>query len=351
MKRHLLYIAMSISCLLTAFAQPNYRNAELKRLGELISLSDSILSDGYHYQTFQGLPIVVHLKNLTIDQIGLCLFSDELHQQEHASVLDFLERYFLQLKYPPTDKTAQTMTRDDDFVFLTGSLATVEHLLPSDAFSFSYDRQFYQANWLRGGETILSVMFPVAYELISGENKIEAENNLYHDVMNTLVIDQPQPQSSDEHYISERFSSRLYLHRGKLVMSERHPAESAANILLSPSIEGDFTIQLTQLSYGFRKTTFEVPLRQWTAYCLQAGCLLYYGVENVAANGNVEAVVIAVNEAENYNHVLTVTIPSDAIRQRCGSLEAKLYPFVPTHYVKNLFGEYRKSNPKTFVNP
>ena len=73
-------------------------------------------------------------------------------------------------------------------------------------------------------------------------------------------------------------------------------------------------------------------------------------MENISAQGEIEAVVLAVNTAENYNHVLTLTVPSDMIRTRQGQIDARIYPYVPTHNVANLFAAYGKSNPKTFVS-
>ena len=67
-------------------------------------------------------------------------------------------------------------------------------------------------------------------------------------------------------------------------------------------------------------------------------------------HGAVGCVVMAVNTAENYNHVLTAEIPSDYLETKSGTVEARLYPYVPTHNVLNMFATYRKSNPKTFVS-
>ena len=56
--------------------------------------------------------------------------------------------------------------------------------------------------------------------------------------------------------------------------------------------------------------------------------------------------VIAVNELENYNHVLTVKVPSSVVGQHVGRIEANLYPYIPTHNVKALFAKFNTSNKK-----
>lgn len=350
MKR-ILYIIMCLAVVLTVSAKPSFRTSELERLAQALALDVDMLPDGYSHPVANGIRLTVHQADQTIDHIGQYLFSEEMRQMGKSPIFDFLERYFLQLKYPPQVKSMSNMMRDDQFKFLTGSLKTVDDILSTDGFSFNYDNHLYQATWNRNDSTLLSVSFPVEYELISGENKIEAENNLVSDIKNTkVIIPSDKPVIKKDQYLSEQFTNQLYLSRGKLISNERHPAESGANMMLSLQTEGDYQIKITQVSYGFKKTEFTVPLKQWIAFCQNQGCELYFGLENLTDKDEVEGVVMAVNAAENYNHVLTVKIPSDIIETKSGTIEARLYPYVPTHNVLNMFAAYRKSNPKTFVS-
>ena len=349
MYKRLIYIILGVALMLKVSAQVNYRTAELQRLSKLLAVDEATLKDGYNYLMVNGQQVIVTVKGNTVNHIGLRLFGESTRNLDNTPVFDFLERYFLQLKYPPTVKTAQKMISDDQFQFVKGSLKTVDDIRPTDGFGFNYDKRQYTASWNRDGQPLLTVSFPVEYELISGENKIEAENNLLADIKRTEVKNVARRTAHDPHYINENFSNRLYYQKGELVSSVRHPAESASNILLSLKAKGQYDLKVTQVSYGFKKTVFNVPLRQWIAFCQNSGCVLYVGIEDISEKGEVSAVVLAVNEAENYNHVLTVTIPQVTIHDKKGSLNARLYPYVPTHNVKSLFAEFRKSNPKTFV--
>lgn len=349
MIKRFIYIILGMILTLTASAQMNYRTAELRRLATVMTIDESSLKEGYNYLDLKSQHLVVTVKGNTVTHIGLRLFAEETRKLDDTPVFDFLERYFLQLKYPPTSITAQKMISDDQFQFMKGSLKTVDDIRPTDGFGFNYDKRQYIATWNRDGQSLLSVSFPVEYELISGENKIEAENNLLADIQRTEIKDVTSKTAHDTHYINKNFSNRLYYQKGELVSSERHPAETAANMLLSLKAKGQYNLKVTQVSYGFKKTVFDVPLRQWIAFCQNNGCHLYVGIEKIGDKGEINAVVLAVNEAENYNHVLTVTIPQEAIHTKKGKLEARLYPYVPTHNVKQLFGEFRKSTPKTFV--
>lgn len=349
MKRSLLYILMCLSLALQASAQSFFRTAELERLATELELEVQSLPEGYSHPQTKDLTLTVHKTEGTVDHIGRQLFSDHVRARGRIPVLNFLERYFLQLKYPPQVKTASMMVRDDEFFFVKGSLATIDKLLPTDNFSFSNDRHHYQASWSRNGKTLLSVYFPVEYELISGENKIEAENNLMGDIQRTQVSDSCSTLNGQNGatYLSEFFSSRIYIDEDStLVISGRSPFQSASNIMLSLRAAEGFQLKITQVSYGFKRNVFTVPLQQWIAFCRNSGCELYFGVEDISEEGDVQAVVLAVNELENYNHVLSVQIPADMIAQRQGTVNGRLYPFIPTHNVINMFAAYRKSNTK-----
>ena len=189
------------------------------------------------------------------------------------------------------------------------------------------------------------------YELISGENKIEAEDNLLSDIKKARVSHRSPltTHPSESTYINGCFSNRLYYQQGKLISSSNHPAETLANMMLSTQARGQYDINVTQMSYGFQKKVFQVPLRQWIAFCQNSGCQLYFGVDEMNEQGNISAVVLAVNQAENYNHVLTISTNTEVIDARKGVIETRLYPYVPTHNVLNMFADYRKSNPKTIV--
>ena len=352
MNQRLIHIIIGLLAVLTMTAQSQFRTSELRRLATVLSIDTSQLTEGYSHPLAKGLTLTVHQERQTIDHIGLQLFSPEIRSMGQSPIFDFLERYFLQLKYPPTVKSASNMLRDDQFRFLKGSLSSIDEIRPTDDFAFNNDNHRYTATWNRDGKVLLSVSFPVEYELISGENKIEAEDNIMSDIKKTKVSHQSPLTThlSENTYINGCFSNRLYYQQGKLISNSNHPAETLANMMLSTQARGQYDINVTQISYGFQKKVFQVPLRQWIAFCQNSGCQLYFGVEDMNEQGDISAVVLAVNQAENYNHVLTARISSDIFNSERGTIDARLYPYVPTHNVLNMFAAYRKSNPKTFVS-
>ncbi len=335
-----------------ASAQAQFRTSELQRLATAVKLDVTKMHEGYNHVMSKDINLTVHMQNSVIDHIGLLLFNDDLRRIDRSSIFDFLERYFLQMKFPPAVKSADKMICDDDFHFERGSMQTVDGLLSTDNFSYQYDNRRYRACWTRNGNEILSVSFPVEYQLISGENKIEAESHILDDILRTKAVtaQEPADRQRNETYIKKGYSNRLYYIGRNLVSSSRYPAETAANMMLSTQAKGDFRLNIKQLSYGFKKSMANIGLKQWISFCQNNHCRLYFGIERVDNKGNVSAVVLAVNTAENYNHVLTVNIPATVIGAPDGTIDACFYPYIPTQNVKNLFGEYEKSNPKFFVS-
>lgn len=331
-------------------AQTQFRTSELRRLASVLSIDVSQLPEGYSHPVVNGQRLTIHQDKQTVDHIGLQLFTIEMRSMTSSPIFDFIERYFLQLKYPPTVKSAANMLRDDQFHFLQGTPSSIDDIRTSDDFAFSNDNLRYTATWTRQGRVLLSVSFPVEYELISGENKIEAEDNLLSDIQKTSIKQQKEDKQRNDNYIDKCFSNRLYFQHGQLIFSSHHPAETLANLMLSTQARGQYDIKVTQISYGFQKKVFQVPLRQWIAFCQNNGCQLFFGIEDLNEEGNISAVVLAVNQAENYNHVLTISTNTDIIDAKQGVIEARLYPYVPTHNVMNMFASYRKSNPKTIVS-
>ena len=342
---------MSVSLL--AMSQVSYRTSELKRLVSVLSLDESaIASDGSHYLTAANKPIVVRVSNGMVSHIGIRLFSDEMRNLEKSAILDFLERYFLQLSYPPKSVSAANMVRDDQFRFLQGSLASVSDLEPSDGFSYSFDQNQYVAVWTRNGSALLEVSFPVEYELISGENKIEAENNIMADIQKTAITKDivDEKSSLSGFYLVPDLSSRLYFDKGQLIVNGLLQEQSAANLMLTTAVDGDYRLAMTQVSYGFKKTTADVSLGQWISFCKNSGCQLYFGIDHVGQDGSVNGIVLAVNQTENYNHVLTVRVPMSIYDQRKGTIEAWLYPYIPTHNVRDMFAKFKSTNRKEISN-
>ena len=361
---HLICV-IACTCLshISAKAQLQYRTNELNRLTQALQLNPDSMLEGQNNLLVNGRLIRAQVDNGVLNSLGYCLFSDDLKTMAHTPILNFLERYFLQLDHPEKDRPANRMLREDRFVFNKGSLASIATIQQDDGFSFGYEHKYYWATWTRNGQELLSVSFPANHELISGEAKIEAEKNVETDIrvsqlgptkpvnkeMLTSTLQKDYYVKQGSTYLSKLLTSNLYYQQSdstfSLICNESHPLESAANMMLSPDSQAAFNLKVKQIMYGFKKKFFDVPLYNWIAYCVNNGCELYFGVESFEREV-IRASVFAVNIAENYNHVLFVNIPLKIIGQGSGDIEAQLETFVPMHNVLNMFAKYKKKTNK-----
>jgi hypothetical protein len=336
---------------------------EVKRLVTALHINVDSLQEGINTFDIKKRQVKVMLNDGQVTFVGYHLFTDEMKAMLKTPILNFLERYFLQLDYPTIDRPRARMMHEDRFKFDIGSIQTVSSLKADDAFSFSLENNSYVATWSRNDHPVLSVSFPAVHELISGENKIESEDHVETDILlspldsvapvNEALL---MPTTQQDYFIKrggtyfkDLFMSDLFYHRNdsslSLVNDTSHPLESAANLMLSQESLIDCMLQVRQVMYGYKKKQFSVPLRNWIAYCLKTGCELYFGAEALDET-NMKATIIAVNVAESYDHLLFVNIPMSVIETGKGDIDAQLETFIPMHNVNGLFAKYYKTDHK-----
>lgn len=361
MKRILFIVLTTIFYMVqtTMAASVYFRTKELKRLAVALAIPTDTLHKGYQDIEKKGKKLIIHVgADSVIDHIGLALFPETMKKSGNKVVMEFLERYLLQLQYPPSPKTAAMMLRDDNVKFEVGSIATIPKLLPTDGFGLSCEQMKYTATWLRDGKTILSLTFPAEFELLRGMNIIEAQHQFENEsrkavtnVGSKLPLDKQLMKATGtencyvlegDFYLNEELNANRYYTEnanGQFlpILSEDHPIESAANLMLCPEISGQRKLHITERLYGFQQKDFELDLHQWITFCQGERCKLYFGVQELSTTA-VKATVIAVNTEENYNHMLTLTIPFTSMSNSEGVIEAMLNCYLPTHNIQNLFG-------------
>lgn len=361
---HILFFTL---CILMPFsityAATNYRSTEVQRLSEALNIPVDSLHEGFNIFNIAPLPVKVLYHADQVSFIGYDIFPEEVKEMAHTPILSFLERYFLQLSYPAPGRPREKMIKEDRFTFEVGNLSTILSLRPEDSFSYNYELRKYHITWTRNDQLLLSISFPAEHELISGETKIEADQNVESDILaSTPVLPSsflrstltPTVQGSyfikkGKKYPKDQLTGDLYFKQQAdtiaILFDSDHPLESAANLMLSPNVQGDFLLKFKQVMYGYKKHHFDAPLKQWIAYCIQSGCELFFGVEAYESD-NIKASIIAVNEAEGYNHVLFVDIPISIIGSPSGEISATLETFIPMHNVMGLFAKFRENKIK-----
>lgn len=104
------------------------------------------------------------------------LFAPEIKTDYPSVVYDFLETYLYRIDEMQRrgEYVAQRLS-DDKVQFHTGTAATARTITPATPFSVSKTGGgYYHVEWTNEqGESVLSLSFPMQYELLLGKPKVE----------------------------------------------------------------------------------------------------------------------------------------------------------------------------------
>ena len=328
----------------TAKAVVTYRTPELKRLALVAGVKEQELKPGVN---FSGKHTIMMDDNMTVRHVGITLFSEEIKQIGDRLILEFVERYFLQLEHPAPNSTATLMIHSDGISFPKGRWQDIKKVGPNTPFNIDYHLMRYTLSW--------------KYQLICGENLPQAEEHLLHDITHTAPgthaeasLGEMEPSSMKGYYLKRGAWYHIEALNGTTfyqmqsdstlvpVVDPDFIEESVADIMMCPDVAESFTLDIIMHRYGFHESQVSVPLRQWVDYCVQMGCEIFCGIEEVSAE-MAKATVLAVNTKLNFNHLLTVSVPIEAIDNGKGTVKGDLHAFIPTHNVINDNAKYKNN--------
>lgn len=209
----------------------------------------------------------------------------------------------------------------------------------------------------------VTVSYPADYQIILGVTLMEMENSLYESVMDSPSVFPVNMVNVDSTSLQPLESGMVYLYEGDyfvlpalnnnryyvreapghfdLLYSEDYPIETMANMVTGTEIETDIRLSILFVKYGFRRDTLSVPLNRWVGFCLNEGCIPYYGVVSYQ-DDKVVAVLLMRNEDLGYVHVMKFSFNTSILEKRSGEITARLNSYVPFSNVKFLFSEDEK---------
>lgn len=340
-----------------ADAAVSYRTTELRRLAHVVGVEEGSLHPGYNY--IKGCTVKLD-DDMTVRHVGLTLFTEEVKNMGNCLILEFVERYFLQLSHPAPSSTSALMIKSDGITFPQGRWQDIKNIKKDTPFKLDYKLMRYTLSW-KGTKQSLAFSFPGKYQLICGENLPQAEENLLHDITHidkvhhpAVTLSQMQPSSRKGYYIKkgawfydESITSSTYYEKTNGTLTPLIDTdlikESVANMMICANAAEPFALDITMHRYGFKDTQFSIPLQKWIDYCFIMGCEIFCGIESIKSE-EVKATVIAVNQKLNFNHLLSVTVPIKTIENKKGPVIAELNAFIPTHNIININGKYKKAN-------
>ncbi|MDR1403490.1 MAG: hypothetical protein LBJ60_07315 [Tannerellaceae bacterium] len=312
----------------------------------------------YDSYTYRSKPLTVRINPWReIEHIGFRLFkNDSIRLVNPSPVYDFLERYLLELQLPADLDPAIRLFADN--VHIDGNVDDLFSFDGTETFHESYlHSKSYRISWSREEEKpLLSITFDMDFQLLSGCNLLELENRLLRDIRRykphsekreaAVSIKNDFQALTDsyvdrgEAYLIDLIRNDLYYVREGdayvLVHDEQKTNQSIANMMLSPQASGDFDLNLIFDRYGYKEEKTGIKLKQWINYCLSEGCTAFFGVKSKDKT-SLKGTVFMVNTKKGYNHILSVEVPFGIIGKQEGSIDARLYAYIPMH---NVSGNY-----------
>lgn len=317
------------------------------------------LSCGTHEFNISNHALVVRVNEWKeVEHIGLELFNRQYAGQQ-AVVYDFLERYLLELLLSGNMDDALARMANDKVTIEMGALPDLFSLDRTDDFVLSYlGFKGYRMAWSRNEVLFLALSFPMDYQLMSGCNAIELENNYLRDIKryaakpHSSKATHYQPDSTAVRYSVEEGGSYLsgairhdlYYEKDSLgwslLCSPEKPYWSAYNIALSSFPVGNFTLDGLLDKYGYETAAFSLPFHDWVSYCEAEGGVPYFGIKSKEAD-RITGTIIIPYEDKGFCHMMKVEIPLAAIEKKSGEIKGRLFVFVPMHNLYEGYFDYQ----------
>lgn len=295
---------------------------------------------------------------------GLRLFNPEMKEvvpKTQVVVMDFLERYFSNLSsFKGT--SVQTKMADDKVYFRKGKPSDLYQVTDTVPFSINLNDRYYEVNWMKEGETYISVVFPAQYELLAGIQKDEAmksfkdaiiaapqRKDLLEIPIDLIVIADSIFQTKGDTLELASLTDATYYNKVRAnyqpIFDGNHLDYSVANLFHGLITDKDFRMFVEQSVYGMSTISYSITLNQWLNYCAEWGLKVFFAIEEVREDG-VLALVIAQSKALGFHHLLSVVIPDKFINDQNAVLKVRMTPYIPIHNIKDLYQKQSASHKK-----
>lgn len=356
-----------------SFSQIECSNKLLKEMVEQLPSSVQLkkgVSNEYVLPSIcKGKPVIVEYDDKgVINHVGVKFFNREVIAQHYTPIFHFIERYFLELLMLPSNEERNVKMRMDRVHITTDafSMANLKEGLLNIVAAVSQDfsvyvtcnNNRYSASCMVNNKLLAKIDFPVRYELITGNTKLEAENSIYLDLMSYQTRSYLAPDEMDiytykdslycaneDFYGTEDIVSTSYYQKKEQtyvpLFSADFLKESVYN-LFNTDYGWNLDVEITQHLYGGKKLSYVVPLGKLVDFLHEKGCLLYTGVRKYDKS-TVEGVAMAVNMELGYQHMLSFSFDKNVLEEPSKYLiKVKMYSYIPMHNVASLFGENLK---------
>lgn len=367
------------------YANPSFYTQRLQSIVQLtgIQISDTLKPEKEYtgMWTFKQRPLRVRTNTFgDISHIGYCLFDKQVYESyAHKAVLDFAERYALELTLDIDKDLRKKLQIIDKVTCVEGTLSMLAKVSPSTPVTIDQrERRMFRIKWKLDSKTQLTLSFPADYQLITGANAIELEKIFERDLQRVIPMRQddmfvdweestvePLSQYKTElqnsgsknaltsltskglfvankgNYLNDEIRSDIILKQkdGKLTLylNPGDPQISIKNLLLTGISHSVVPMNLTIDCYGYKKKKImKVSLQQFIGMCNIEGCKKYVGIKSQTDN-EITAVLVALNSAMAYNHILSVKVPLRVLQEENVPISGTLYTYIPLQNITESF--------------
>ena len=354
MRRSYFLIGLLLFSTSFVWGATQYSTLKLKEIASSLFLPglDTLSTGEYTHFSYKTRPLSVRVNRWNeVEHIGLKLFDSSIKDSRPLSVYDFMERYLLELDL--VKGTEQAIRLGLNRVsFLVGDGNTVFDFDGTEEFESSLEAfRTCRAEWKRRGKTILAITFDLDYQMLSGCDIIELEQNYmnrlksYEALLPNDFYEFDFPQEKKYHIVQgttfmlDAIRNDLYFKKEEtwsLLSDTLKPTQSISNTMISRSVAGDYDLSVTLDLYGYKIEKTMIKLDDWLGLCEEEGCVAYFGLKEKLVEGYT-GTVFMVNENCGYVHMLSVKFPLETLRKKRGVIEGRMFVYVPLHNLSKHF--------------
>lgn len=281
---------------------------------------------------------------------------------------EFLNTYSEMVKRPMTESLADSIRRikEDGFIYSEGNDLSFSMLKGDEDYFINFGNGKYEVGWSRDDKNIVVCSFPANIFLLKMSDKQTLETSLF-EALETEISDYSgceiptvdsaklQPVEYSDFFVNPSVFFITPQINDKIVYTvnqespdsclllydfKNYPYETLDNFILTGYSESPIDVHLISKGFnGQSAKSITVPYQLLNAYLQNEGCRAYWGRDS-ADDQYIKGLSIWENVAGGYLHVLSITIPTEALHNfKEAKIEAVLHSYIRTDNLKQLFEE------------
>lgn len=370
-KRWLFLALIWISIYNSIYAQNEFSSEHLKETAINIGLSHLDTLKCGDNMVVLGKDTIIVRKNEdgVIDHIGKQLFPIMAREKNPLPVYDYME--YVYLNYLLNKNGNKLLFKD--VAFIKGGWKELASVTPSDQCNISnIDNKAFQIEWKKDDKTLVSVLIPIRYDVLSNMSRTEMQNAFIQGEKKTTVKLSDEQMSQDttkltktlvgdteilyfkgKSYLNEKITNNYYLVSNDSLLTpitdKDMPMESIANIMVLPSSKqiGNYKAKIRYLLSNNKIVEQTTTIRQIIDYAMKQGCKPYFGLEGIK-DGVINFSLFLYNENSGYDHIFRLSCKTEEIGTDALTFTGRGSLYAPTTNVKSLYSDGNKKSNVTF---